>query len=72
MTFREDRTPGSSTAGERSQTDDSFSPASQRQGPPDNVDPALGRVDWDEIEAQNIQLGLRGALRDLGIKPPGE
>jgi hypothetical protein len=68
MTFREDRTPGSSTAGERSQTDDSFSPASQRQGPPRNVDPALGRVDWDEIEMQQVQVGLDEALRRLGKK----
>ncbi len=80
MTFRKDKNRDSSKAEETSQTDDSSktegtfqtdafsSPASQRQGPPGNTDPRLGRVDWDEIEAENIHLGLRGALKDLGIK----
>ena len=69
MTFRKDKNRDSSKAEETTQTDASSSlPMSQRQGPPGNTDPALGRVDWDEIEAENIKRGLRGALKDLGIK----
>ena len=70
LTFREDKDRASSKVEETSQTD---APSAQpKRPPPGNTDPALGRVDWDEIEAENIQLGLRRALRNMGIKPPGE
>jgi len=53
MTFREDKDRDSSKAEETTQTDASSSlPMSQRQGPPGNTDPTLGRVDWDEFEMQ--------------------
>ena len=73
MTFRKDKNRDSSKTEETSQTDASSSlPMSQRQGPPGNTDPALGRVDWDEIEAQNIERGLRRALKNMGIKAHDE
>ena len=69
MTFRKAHPPGSSKAEETSQTDAPSSPASQRQGPPGNMDPALGRVDWDEFEMEAMHNGIQGALKDLGINP---
>ena len=69
LTFREDKDRASSKTEETTQTDASSSlPMSQRQGPPGNMDPTLGRVDWDEFEMEAMHVGLDSVLKKLGKK----
>ena len=70
MTFRKDKNRDSSKAEETTQTDASSSlPMSQRQGPPGNMDPTLGPVDWDEVEMQSFRRVL-AELADRDPRPP--